>query len=198
MTDQDPTEPGTSDPTEWLDRHGDALFRYAVLRVRSRDVAEELVQETFVAALRAREGFEGRSSLRTWLVAILRRKIVDHIRRRRRSEVSPDGTDALDGVITSGFDRKGHWKSRQSSWATDPARTFVNREFWAVFDDCVAKLPANLADTFYLRELEELGSDELCKILGITASNLWVQLHRARALLRHCLETNWFTADRSS
>jgi len=195
MTERDAAKRLASDPGEWLDRHGDALLRYALLRVRSREAAEELVQETFVAALGARADFEGRSSERTWLVGILRRKIVDLFRRRRPDEGSGDQAGAIDRLIASRFNQKGHWKSRQGAWSADPAKTLANQEFWAVFDDCMAKLPANLADAFCLRELEALRTDELCKILNVTASNLWVQLHRARALLRNCLDANWFGAD---
>lgn len=179
------------DPANWLDRHGDALFRYAVWRVRNSDLAEELVQETLLAGLRARERFSGRSSERTWLVGILRRKIVDHIRATAR-ERSSEEAGLTGGVPLDSFDHRGHWKSTLGKWPSDPAANFEAQEFWAVLDECLSKLPPALADAFALREMERLAAEEVCKILSISASNLWTQLHRARTLLRQCLERNWF------
>jgi RNA polymerase sigma-70 factor (ECF subfamily) len=174
-----------------VDEYADVLFRYALLRVRTPELAEELVQETFLAALRGRESYAGQSSEQTWLVGILRRKIVDHFRAAARMQ-STVAADLAEPLLERSFDRKGHWKTVPAKWRYDPSPNVEDREFWAVFDDCVTKLPPPLADTFCLRELEELGTQEVCKILGISASNLWTMLHRARMQLRECLERNWF------
>ncbi len=184
-----------SEPEQWLDLHGDLLFRYALSRVRTRELAEELVQETFAAALQGRKQFSGRSSEQTWMVGILRRKIVDHIRRSARNTAT-DEPDVAEHLLSESFDSRGHWKSRLPNWPADPAGTLEQREFWDVFDDCVSRLPTSLTGTFCLHELEQLSRDEVCKVLGISASNLWTQLHRARMLLRRCLELNWFTRER--
>jgi len=161
---------------DWLDGHGDVLYRYALWRVRDADTAEELVQETLLAALRGQAQFSGRSSQRTWLVGILRRKIVDHFRRAGR-EVSGDDAVRLDQVLAKDFDDRGIWKAALGQWPKNPAQILEDREFWDVLDDCFSKLPPGLADVFALREMEELPGEEICKILSITPSNLWTQLY---------------------
>jgi len=175
----------------WVDEHADVLFRYALQRVRRRDVAEELVQETFLAALRSHGDFAGQSTERTWLVGILRHKIVDHIRKvsklraRRQQQVKEIPIELF-------FDERGHWKHKSSDWGSDPAVLLEKRDFWGIFEKCLAALPGGLAETFILRELEEQDPSQVCENLAISDSNLWVRLHRARLLLKECLEKYWF------
>jgi RNA polymerase sigma-70 factor (ECF subfamily) len=183
----------TSDPSVWVDRHGDALFRYAVLRTRDQDLAEDMVQECLVAALDARERFSAQSSERTWLVGILKRKIIDHFRRVTRERATEQKVDPAEGPGESLFDQRGHWKSTPPRWGGDPGTLMENREFWDVMRRCLAGLPSGLADTFLLRELDQVSSEEVCKVLKVSPTNLWARLHRARTRLRHCLERNWFS-----
>jgi RNA polymerase sigma-70 factor (TIGR02943 family) len=180
-----------TDPEDWVDRHGDVLYRYALLRLRSPDLAADVVQETFLEALRARSSFLGRSSERTWLVGILRHKIVDHLRKVRRDLAVGNGV-SVNGTSESPFDRRGHWRVGPAYWGSDPSNEIETREFWDVFNGCLSKLPRGLADAFFLRELDGLGADEVQQILGITPANLWKRLHRARVCLRRCLESGWF------
>ncbi len=195
MEDSQPdSQTPVSDPSGWVDQHGDALFRYALLRVRSTELAEDLVQEALVAALAARHQFEGRSAERTWLVGILRNKIVDHVRRTAREQPA-DQDGATESAVADFFDPTGHWKSRPTKWAGDPSRVAEDQDFWRVFDECMGKLPGTLAHAFTLRELEELATEHICQVLSITPSNLWARLHRARMLLRRCLELNWFAPE---
>lgn len=176
-------------PESWVDRHGDVLYRYALLRLRSPDLAADVVQETFLDALRARESFSGRSRERTWLVGILRHKILDHFRRSGRGRSSAAPVEMGDGPD---FDHRGRWRLGPASWEGEPDRELEAKEFWDVFNDCLSKAPAGLADAFFLREIDGLGAEEVRLILGITPANLWAWLHRARSLLRGCLEANWF------
>lgn len=180
------------DPTAWVDRHGDVLYRFALARVRDPALSEDLVQETFVSALRSQSSFEGRSNEQTWLISILRHKIIDDFRTKASTPRSaePEADDEFRGDF---FDKSGHWRQRLSRWPSDGAGALEKREFWRVLDECVSKLPATLRASFALRELEKLDTKGICKLLGITASNLWMQLHRARLLLRACLERNWFS-----
>jgi len=180
-----------TDPEDWVDRHGDALYRYALLRLRTPDLAADVVQETFLEALRVRSSFLGRSSERTWLVGILRHKIVDQIRRVRRDLAVSNGVTA-NGTSESPFDRRGHWRKGPADWGSDPSGEMETREFWDVFNACVSKLPQGLADAFFLRELDGLDAEEVQQILGITPANLWKRLHRARVCLRQCLDSGWF------
>jgi RNA polymerase sigma factor (sigma-70 family) len=118
-----------ADPESWVDRHGDCLYRYALLRLLSPDRAADIVQETFMEALNARSSFAARSSERTWLIGILRHKIIDHFRKSGREQAVVNGV-ALEAVDESAFDRRGHWKAGPSSWRGDPLRDIETREFW--------------------------------------------------------------------
>lgn len=178
-----------TDPATWVDRHGDTLYRYALARVHRPDVAEDLVQETLLAGLKSRDSFEGRSSEQTWLIGILKHKLVDHFRARSReapsAEPDRDETDTL-------FDAKGQWRSAPKAWTT-PEQSLKAQEFWAAMTRCLSALPPHLGAAFTLREIEGLKSEEVCKILEISATNLWVRLHRARLRLRQCLEFHLFS-----
>jgi RNA polymerase sigma-70 factor (ECF subfamily) len=176
-----------ADPEGWVDRHGDCLYRYALLRLRTPDQAADVVQETFVEALAARSEFAARSSERTWLIGILRHKILDRFRKSGREQ-----TVALGELEEAAFDRRGHWRLEPASWVGDPLRDIETREFWDVFYRCLSRLPSGLADAFYLREVEGLGAEDVQRVLGITPANLWARLHRARSLLRQGLEVHWF------
>jgi RNA polymerase sigma-70 factor (ECF subfamily) len=177
----------------WLDEHGDALYRYARVRVGRRELAEDLVQDTFVAALQARGRFEGASSVRTWLLSILKHKIIDHYRRAAAAAPQADLPPAGDpDPIRDGFfGPDGLWKSPLASWKT-PDKAFEEREFWEVLDGCLGRLPRALASVFFLRELEGLEMDEMRLGLDLSEGNIRVRLHRARLLLRECLERRWF------
>lgn len=193
---QPPSEPRASvDPNAWLDRHGDALYLYAFQRLRRREIAEELVQETLLAALRGYANFEGRSSERTWLVSIMRRKIIDHI--RDKAGKNPDSFGDPEGSGAGLFDRSGKWRSPPGDWPRDSVAVTEKDEFWKAFDGCFGELSSPLAEAFCLCELENVSSQEACKVLGISTSNLWTRLHRARLLLRQCLEIHLFSRDDS-
>lgn len=180
-----------AEPEAWVDRHGDVLYRYALLRLRSPDRAADVVQETFLEALRSRDSFAGRSTERTWLVGILRHKILDQLRAASRAQAAANGLSE-NGVDESIFDRRGHWRVTPEAWGADPGRTVELREFWEVFGHCLSRLPRGIADAFFLRELDGMTADEVQETLGITPANLWKRLQRARTLLRQCLETGWF------
>ena len=183
----DPDRP--DDPAGWVDRHGDGLFRYAIARLRSADLAADVVQETFLEAIRSRATFAGRSSERTWLVGILRHKIADHFRRAERSAQVLE-----EYAAQSEFTRHGLWRVGPASWSGEPSRRVESREFHEVLARCLSQLPPNLADAFLMRELDQRPAEEVRRELGITAANLWARLHRARSQLRLCLEQHWFHA----
>jgi RNA polymerase sigma-70 factor (ECF subfamily) len=172
--------------------HRGYLLRVAVLQLRNNELAEDVVQDTLVAALQGATRFDGRSSLKTWLTGILKHKIVDAIRRRTREpvvaplddEIQLDDMDAL-------FDESGHWENPPAEWG-DPESALSRQQFMEVLQVCLDKLPPNTARVFMMREVLELESAEICKELAITSTNLWVILYRARMALRQCLEQNWF------
>lgn len=191
---------GTSqvpDPSQWLDQHGDYLFRYALLQLRDSALAEDLVQETLLAALESRERFSGASSERTWLTGILKHKIVDCIRRRMREPAFAQGDEEALKVLAATdvlFDERGEWVNGPRAWG-DPEAALDQRQFWQAFNQCLRNLPKSLAMIFSLREFSEMPTDDLCAELGISASNSWVMLYRARVALRECLERNWLGSE---
>lgn len=182
------------DPSQWVNRHGDALYRFALARLRNADLAENAVQETFVAALRARESFRGSSSERTWLIGILKRKVIDHFRKSARERPLGERDGGPDPHADL-FDERGHWKTDLSDWGDKPDQAVQQGQFWRVLQACLDEIPERQARAFLLREVDGLEADELCKLLGVTETNLWVILHRARGRLRRCLDENWFAEE---
>ena len=183
----------TLDPDRWIDQHGDALYRYAMLRVRDPDAAADLVQETFLEAFRNRDGYAGRSSERTWLVAILRHRVIDHLRRERRARKQAPGDEQnSESPACPFFNSRAGWQHTPGAWKDRPDRLLERREFWDVVESCLGRLPSSLAMTFWLREIDGLSGEEVCLETGITPANLWARLHRARLSLRDCLERHWF------
>jgi RNA polymerase sigma-70 factor (ECF subfamily) len=176
-----------------LDTHRRYLLRVAQLQLRDTDLAEDVVQETLVAALGARDGFSGRSSVKTWLTGILKHKIIDAIRQKQRQPLIVatfhEETDLEE--FDPMFKDNGAWDAPPADWG-DPENALARREFMEVMERCLERLPPNTARVFVMREILELESDEICKELTITANNLWVILYRARMALRQCLEQNWF------
>ena len=176
-----------------LDTHRRYLLRVAQLQLRDNDLAEDVVQETLLAALSAQAGFTGKSSVKTWLTGILKHKIVDAIRRKQRQPIfaaSFDEETDLDEFDPM-FQDNGRWEAPPAAWG-DPEKALSQQQFFDVMEFCLEKLPPNTARVFMMREVMELESDEICKELAITANNLWVILYRARMALRQCLEQNWF------
>ena len=188
------SNPNSPDPNAWLTEHGDVLFRYALSRTRDRAAAEDAVQETLLAALSAYQTFRGGSSERTWLIGILRHKIIDHVRKATREPKSTDPHSGADPA-TDEFTEKGKWRAGPQSWGGNPREAFEKQEFWDVFEKCLGRLPSRTATAYTLRELDDLPSEEICEILDASATNLWTLLHRARLWLRKCLEMNWFGGD---
>lgn len=177
-------------PEKWLDEHGDYLFGYAFARLQDRGVAEDMVQETLLAALEAKDRFEGRSSERTWLVGILKHKILDHLRSHSR-EIPVTELLEPDGEMEALFDERGKWKEGPAPWRDDPQSFLHQKEFWNTLVQCLEELPGRLGRVFALRELEGLGTNEISNLFGVTSTNLGVLLYRARMRLRRCLEINW-------
>ena len=181
------------DPDTWLDRYGDVLFHYAVARVGDQMVAEDLVQEGLLSAIKAVGTFKSDSTEQTWLIGILRHKIMDYLRKvaRERKLQTEWAEDAIE--VDDSFDEYGHWRKEIDEWVA-PDQSLAQAEFWQVFDGCLQKLPEQLRTLFALRELDGMDTDVLVETMNISSkNNLWVMLSRARQHLRQCLHTQWFT-----
>ncbi|MDP1904800.1 MAG: sigma-70 family RNA polymerase sigma factor [Pseudomonadota bacterium] len=184
-------------PDAWLDEHGAALYKYALVHTRDEHKAEEAVQETLLAALQARDRFSGGASARTWLIGILKHKIMDMFRHDAREVQLEDPDDAEDidadthpHVTDAMFASDGHWHNRLSDWG-NPEELLERGQFMAILQRCLDALPPRLARLFMLREVMEENSENICQELAITPTNLWTMLYRARLGLRQCLDRNW-------
>lgn len=175
-----------------LEQHRPVLLRFAMLQLRNRAQAEDAVQETLVAAIQGAKSFAGKSSVRTWLVGILKHKIVDHIRRSRREEPLelPNAETSLEDFDIL-YKEDGHYASAPAEWG-DPETALSQRKFFETLERCLEGLPKNTARVFMMREVMGMETDEICKELAITATNCWVLLYRARMALRVCLGERWF------
>jgi RNA polymerase sigma-70 factor (ECF subfamily) len=173
--------------------HQNYLMRFARLQLRNETWAEDAVSETMLAALSKPQSFDNRSQLKTWLVGILKHKILDTFRHHKREICDMDNTpdDDADPMDDISFQADGHFAQVPADWG-NPEQQLSSRQFLEVLDACVTKLPAVQGRLFLMREWLELSSEDICKELALTPTNLYVQLHRARLRLRECLELNWF------
>jgi len=181
------------DASRWVDEHGDCLYGYALMRVRLPEVAKDLVQETFLVGIRSLEKFAGRSSERSWLVGILKNKILGYLRTAHRETSFTDiGFLADDG--SQGCDADGHLNrlNKPLQWRTEAEEVTHKTEFWQTMHDCLSKLPRRHSVVFTLREIDCMSTQEICRTVSISEDNLWVMLHRARMALRESLERTWF------
>lgn len=183
-------------PDQWVDQYGTYLYRYAMSRLRDSNAAEEVVQETFLAGVRYADQFAGRGSEQGWLLGILKRKIIDYVRRRVRDNRAAPYEDEQDPTAQL-FDALGNWKNGAIRWSPAPDEKTESEELHAVVRQCLTTLPKGQADVFVLSVMEEMESDEICRELDITPSNFWVRMHRARLGLARCVSAKWFDDDGS-
>ena len=189
-----------SDPKEWVEKHGDALFGYAFRYVGDRSTAEDLVQETLLAALKGRAAFIGASSERTWLIGILKNKVVDYYRKAGRQtqlnqpEQFADFNYTDDYILIGPDTGSWHPQRRPAAWSVDPNDPVEQQQFWDHLQRCLEGLDKRLAQVYALRDIQEIEYQEVGNVLAVTPTNLRVMLHRARKLLRRCLESHWIGA----
>ena len=185
------TSSAALDPLQWLDAHGDVLFAFARTRVGNPDTAEDLVQETLLAAWKAADSFAGQASERTWLVGILKNKVIDHLRKATRTQqVTVD--IQTDEAWEDQFNHDEQWTDAPRQW-DDPRRVLENQDLGAQMNDCLERLPENLRVVFSLREIDGLDTDEIVSTLNLSsANNLRVMLSRARDRMRQCIDKKWF------
>lgn len=176
----------------WLSQHGDYLYRYALSRVRDTSQAEDLIQETLLIAFKKAEEFKGKSSEKTWLTGILRHRILDYFRRQSKQWRVPVAGNVPD---QGWFDEEGHWNRAHNEagmeWEPDPSCLLDRKEFMETLHECIQRLPDKSAAVFVQRELEFQNTSTILEGLNISESNLWVLLHRARNMLKQCIQSKW-------
>lgn len=180
-------------PDQWLEIHGDALYRYALVRLRDADKAEEAVQDTLVAALQAYSRFNGGAAVRTWLIGILKHKILDHFRREARTaHVNLSDHELAESdleIVDEYFAQDGHWREVPSDWG-DPEEAAERSQLLEILQRCLDGLPERLGRLFIMRELMEESTEAICQEMKISPTNAWTMLYRARLELRQCLDRN--------
>ncbi len=185
---------GDEDLAKTLESHRKYLLRYALFQLRDPSLAEDAVQDTLIAALAQRDGFQGRSQFRTWLTAILKHKVIDLVRKRGRglpADAMPLGEE--DDSADSSFNARGRWIDPPADWGL-PDAALESNQFWRVYQKCCQRMPERHALVFSMREVMGMSTEEICKNLEISTSNLHVILYRARLSLRSCMTKNWFGA----
>ena len=177
-------------PNSWVDAYADYLFNYAIGRVGDAEIAKDLVQETFFAGLKSAKNYKGEAAERTWLIAILKRKVIDHYRKKN----SKKGKAEVRMSYSSNTDSDGDWLEEQVAdpFSLKENDNIENEELGFAILNCIGKLPNKQATVFKMKTIEGISTEDICKELDINPSNLWVMIHRARTALMGCLNQNWY------
>ena len=177
-------------PENWVDRYADYLYNYTIVRVNDHVIAQDLISETFLAGLKSKDNFKGEATERTWLVSILKRKIIDHYRKRNskkgQAEVSMGTTLGKDGETLDWLEERVEDKGQQNI-----LDSIENEELGQAILNCLDSINEKQATIFKMKTIEGMDTEIICKEFNITSSNLWVIIHRARKALAECLENNW-------
>ncbi|MEO7311989.1 MAG: sigma-70 family RNA polymerase sigma factor [Chitinophagaceae bacterium] len=179
-------------PHLWVDAYADYLYSYAMCRIKDEELARDLVQETFLAALEKADKFGGRSSEKTWLTAILKYKIIDVYRSRSRS-FSDDPIRDCTSKGKTFFQEDGHWnlEDRPHPFGIEEANKLENKELQKALLHCLQKLPALWMTIFTMKFMEDVLAHSICEQLNLSSANYWVIIHRTKINLRACLQKNW-------
>ncbi len=178
------------DPNKWIDLYADYLFNYTITRIDDAELAKDIVQETFFSGLKAMKNYRGDASERTWLVSILKRKIIDQYRKMN----SKKGKAEIRVSFYEDGDKKGNWLEEcvPQHWGNEAEINIESQELGLAINNCVKDLPEKYRMVFKMKTIDNIDTEEICNELSITASNLWVIIHRARLQLRKCMEESWF------
>ncbi len=175
-------------PNNWVDNYSDELYRYTITRISDTSYAEDIVQETFLSAWKAKETYKGEASEKNWLYAICKNKIIDHFRKQSNNIVKP--SSAEEDIY---FDKLEHWRDEPTprEWSIHYTQPIETKEFYNIFESCKMKLKGIQQSVFVMKYMEEMETEYICKMLDITSANYWVLIHRCKLHLRSCLEKNW-------
>jgi RNA polymerase sigma-70 factor (TIGR02943 family) len=178
-------------PDKWVDNYADELYRYTYTRVCDSGYAEDIVQETFLSAWRAKDTYKAEASEKNWLYAICKNKIIDHFRKHSNNVIKP--STAEEDIY---FDEVEHWRKEPTpnEWGMNYSQPVETKEFYNILGLCKQKLKDIQRQVFSMKYMEEIEAEEICKVLDITPSNYWVIIHRCKLHLRSCLEKNWLNS----
>lgn len=182
----------TAEPRQWVNRYADYLYRYAITRINEQEIARDLVQETFLAALEKIHRFEGKSAEKTWLTAILKHKIID-VYRKKSSGLNGGVQPALQEQEDFFNEDDGHWTTAHSpqEFIHEQEDPLQSKEFNKILQQCMDKLPGLWNAVFRMKHMDDESTELICTELKVTPSNFWVIIHRTKLSLRACLQKNW-------
>ncbi len=175
-------------PDKWVDNYSDELYRYALTRINDNGLAEDIVQETFLSAWKAKETYKGEATEKNWLYAICKNKIIDHFRKQTNNIIN--SSSAEEDIY---FNEVEHWRDEPTpkEWGVSYTHSIETKEFYNVLELCKKSLKDIQQSVFVMKYMEDEEAENICKALDITASNYWVIIHRCKLHLRSCLEKNW-------
>lgn len=184
---------------EWVKLYGDYLYNYTVYRINNEEEAQDLVQDTFLSALKNKDQFRGDASEKTWLVTILKRKIIDFYRKKSTQSIQQSiESEKLAAGYNDFFEEEGnhegHWSNdaRPANWIVNPQQVIETREFYQALNKCLDALPEKWCSVFKMKNMEDLETEAICKELNLSSSNYWIIMHRTKLQLRKCIELGWF------
>lgn len=179
-------------PELWVKAYADYLYRYATFKIADPELCKDLVQDTFLSAIKNVSGFNGKSTEKTWLTTILKNKIIDHYR-KNTTDFFVNESQTAEENATDFFEENGHWKKKNepTPWGVEEANPLENDELRKILEGCMKKMPSHWALIFSMKYMDEEDSDTICKELNLTPSNFWVIIHRAKLNLRACISKQW-------
>lgn len=189
----------TLNPTNWVTLYADYLLRYAMFRLNDEILCEDLVQETFLSALKAKDNFKGNSSEKTWLTSILKNKIIDEYRKKSKSTTALEDIEPEEEFDARFFEpnfvNEYYWKKEQypQDWRANAMDKMIHKEYLQILRLCIGNLNGTQTGILQAKYFEEESSEKICKDFNISKSNYWVLIHRINLTLRKCIETNWFS-----
>ncbi len=175
-------------PETWVDKYSDYLFNFTISRVNNGEIAKDLISETFLAGLKSKDNFKGEASERTWLISILKRKIIDHYRK-----INSNKGKAEVRITYNDEESEGDWLEERVSdpFGKTAEDVMENEELGLAIYGCLSTLNEKQATIFKMKTIDGFDTEAICNEFNITASNLWVIIHRARKSMAECLEKNW-------
>lgn len=181
----------------WVKEYSTELYSWARHKTSDKEWAEDLVQETFIAAFQSLEKFEGTSSAKTWLFSILNHKLLDYYRKkyRTRDKIESQKSDlASNQLAHTFFAEDGHWNDNESpiNWDRTTTNLMDDEDFNSAFSGCIDKLPLHWNAAVRMKYLEQRNGEEICQELEVSTTNFWQIIHRSKIQLKKCLELNWF------
>jgi RNA polymerase sigma-70 factor (TIGR02943 family) len=186
-------------PREWVARYGDYLFSLASFKIDDVELARDLVQETFLSAIKGKDSFRGECSEKTWLVRILKNKIIDQHRATRKMFPMSEYLDRTNKSFNDQYfdlntpGEYGHHKIAgfPTIAALESDHSINQSELKKVLDLCIGKLPTTLSNVFLMKYISGEDADFICEKFNLSQANYWVILHRSKLLLRTCISKIW-------